>query len=246
MRVLITRPEADAHDLKASIEALGWQTMLAPLLTIELLPIASDALDGVTALIATSRNGLRALAASDAALAAARGKPIFTVGPATTDMAQSLGFTQITEGPGTGEELAAVIAGANLGVNDRLLHLAADHIAFDLEAALATHGIAVKKLVAYRSVAADTLPDEVNAALIAGTLDAVVLMSPRAARTWRHCTSALTPHADLTKPTYICLSENVANALGPSFSKVTRVAEAPNFKHLCALLYRLADEAKTR
>src|SRR3972149_594406 len=60
MHVLITRPEPDAGALKAQIEAMGHAVSLEPLLQIELLPIAADALAGAQGLVAPRRNGFRA------------------------------------------------------------------------------------------------------------------------------------------------------------------------------------------
>ena len=99
MHVLITRPEPDAGALKAQIEAMGHAVSLEPLLQIELLPIAADALAGAQAIIATSRNGLRALAES-AALPEALELPLFAVGPGTAELARSLGFRRVIAGGG--------------------------------------------------------------------------------------------------------------------------------------------------
>ena len=102
MHVLITRPEPDAAALRAQLEALGHQVTVEPLLKIEHLPIASDVLDGIAGLIVTSRNGLRALAAS-AAFNAARELPLIAVGPGTAQLARELGFAHVVEGSGTGD-----------------------------------------------------------------------------------------------------------------------------------------------
>ena len=110
MHVLLTRPERDAAALRARIAALGCRVSLAPLLDIQLRPIAADALAGMTAIVATSRNGLKALAHSDA-LQTARALPLFAVGPATAQLAQDLGFKTVIPGAGTGADLVPVISG---------------------------------------------------------------------------------------------------------------------------------------
>ena len=91
-RILITRPEPDASDWRTQFEARGAQVTIDPLLEIELLPPQTANLTGVQALIATSRNALRALQNSPI-LPQAATLPIFTVGPATTQLARDLGFT---------------------------------------------------------------------------------------------------------------------------------------------------------
>ena len=108
MHVLITRPERDAADLKSRIEALGCTVTLAPLLEIELGDVAADAFTGASGMIATSRNGLRALAKSPA-LHAAKKLPVFVVGPATAQLARDLGFQTVIEGEGTAAGLVPLI-----------------------------------------------------------------------------------------------------------------------------------------
>src|SRR2546428_158157 len=63
MHVLVTRPEPDAAELKAALEVLGHEVSVEPLLAIQSLPIPATAFEDARGLIATSRNGLRALAA---------------------------------------------------------------------------------------------------------------------------------------------------------------------------------------
>lgn len=61
MHVLITRPEDDARVLGQRLVARQHRVSIAPLITIEFLPIAEDLVRAASALIATSRNGLKAL-----------------------------------------------------------------------------------------------------------------------------------------------------------------------------------------
>ncbi len=131
MHVLITRPEPDAAALRAQLEALGHQVTVEPLLKIEHLPIASDVLAGIAGLIVTSRNGLRALAAS-AAIDAARELPLIAVGPGTAQLARELGFAHIVEGSGTADALVPVIVETSREVYGTLAHLRGEDVAFDL------------------------------------------------------------------------------------------------------------------
>src|SRR5680860_747701 len=79
MRVLVTRPEFDATREAEALTARGHEPVLAPLLAIEFLPGVSLDLDGAQALIVTSRNALRALAAH-AELKQALALPLFAGG----------------------------------------------------------------------------------------------------------------------------------------------------------------------
>src|SRR6476620_1900409 len=111
MRLLVTRPEPDALKLKAALEERGHQATVEPLLTVSFDDAGAIDLEGVQALIATSRNGLRALK-SHPALAEARRLPLFAVGEATAKEARALGFEMVVTGAGTAQELVVHIASA--------------------------------------------------------------------------------------------------------------------------------------
>ena len=82
MHVLVTRPEPDGIKLKGLIERMGHAATVAPLLSVSYEDLDPAELEGVTTLIATSRNALRALVGSDA-LPRARRIPLFAVGSGT-------------------------------------------------------------------------------------------------------------------------------------------------------------------
>lgn len=243
MHVVITRPVQDAEPFKTRVEELGCEVMLAPLADIAKEAIDADTLVGATALIATSRNALAALAVSPA-LASAVKLPVFVVGPGTAAKARSMGFATIIEGNGKAEDLVPLLV-ANRQVGDRLIHLRGDVVAFDLEAALAESSVNVVPVLAYRAVAAETLPAHVIKALQTGGIDIVTLMSPRTARTWARLIAALLPPVQLTGVTYLCLSERVGEALGPlaKDSKV-QIPSHPNIEEMLALVKRLAASSK--
>jgi uroporphyrinogen-III synthase len=244
MRVLITRPEHDAADLKSRIEALGCEVTVAPLLEIVFKEIPADALKDAIGVIATSRNGLKALAASPA-LASARSLPLFAVGPATEALARELGFATVIIGAGTAAGLVPVLE-KYAGVNAKpFVHLSGDHQAFDLSAALKPRSIPLRRVEAYQSVAAKTLAAQVTHLLKRKELDAVILMSPRTARVWADLVRALPDKPDLTQVTHVCLSPAVAQALQPLAPVRTEISAAPNAIEIVALVYRLARSSKT-
>ena len=125
------------------------------------------------------------------------------------------------------------------------MHLAGDHLAFDLAGALSAAGIGVVSLPVYRSVAAKTLNQPVPELLAAGAIDAVILMSPRSARTWVELIQALPVAADVHKLTHICLSPAVAEGLQGLGVVSAEIAALPATDEIVALVYRLAGNAKT-
>jgi uroporphyrinogen-III synthase len=239
MHVLVTRPKGDGETLKARIEQLGCRASLEPLISIVPNAIPLAAIKDAAGLIATSRNGLKALAGSPA-LGLATTLPLFVVGPGTAAMALEMGFKDVFEGAGTGADLVPVLARRS-GDDGTLVHLAGDVLAFDLTAALARENVNVRSVEAYRSVAAKTLSPPIIEALRNQDVDVVILMSPRTAETWVRLAVELSPPADLSGVTYICLSKAVADILrshldGPKIV----IAARPNLEEILVLLKRLA------
>jgi uroporphyrinogen-III synthase len=244
MHILVTRPKDDADEIKIRLVALGHKVSLAPLLDIEFEPIEATALSDATAIIATSRNGLRALRASPVC-AEARKLVLFAVGPATAQLARELGFIDIIAGPGTAAELIPLVVAHPAAREGTLYHAAGDRLAFDLTSALSAHDIRLKMLPAYRSAAAKTLPSQIVADLTDSQIDAVILMSPRTAETWGSLVTKLPAKTGLTSLVHVCLSPAVTQALLQAFPKDRpapriEVAAAPNVEEILALVCRLA------
>lgn len=234
MRLLVTRPEPDASLEAEKLAARGHEAVVAPLLVIEVTSGVKLNLEGVQASIVTSRNALRALAAHRQRGEAVK-LPLFAVGQASAGEARELGFADVIEGPGTGAGLAEMIARI-LAPNDvPLLYLAGETLAFDLKSALEERGFKVRRQVLYRAIPAGALSPEALAVLRGGSLDGVILMSPRTARTFAALAER---HGAVTQAKRLicyCLSEAVADALAPLGYRV-RVAASPREEDVLALL----------
>ncbi len=157
MRILVTRPEPDAAQEAGKLAARGHDPVLAPLLTIETNTDVPLQLDGAQALLVTSRNALRALAAHRG-LGVALTLPLFAVGETTAREALALGFADVTAGPGTGAALAKLVSQELKPEQGPLVHLAGETLAFDLRTALASEGFVVRQPVLYRAVPAGRVP----------------------------------------------------------------------------------------
>lgn len=241
MHLLWTRPDIgpEPDPLRDALVAAGHRVTDAPLLSIALTG-PMPALDGVQALIATSRNGLRAVTPPPGA---ALGLPLFAVGPATAALARSLGFRRVVEGPGTGRELAEVIRGEADPAAGALVHLAGDTLAFDLKAALAPHGFDVRVETVYRTETAEALPREVADTLRQGGFDGVVLMSPRTARVYAKLVGIPALAGCVGRMLHACLSDAVARELAPLGSVRIAVARSPHSQEMLALIAREAPDS---
>jgi uroporphyrinogen-III synthase len=234
MRLLVTRPEPDAGREAELLAARGHQAVLAPLLTIEFARDAPLELAGAQALLATSRNALRALASHPAREDAIK-LPLLAVGDATAGEAQMLGFSDVTIGPGTGAKFAKLIASEYEPGRGALVHLSGETIAFDLKSALESQGFTVRRFVLYRAIPLGALPAEALRLLTAGELDGVILMSPRTAKTFAEL---VTRHGLVTQANGLvcyCLSEAVAEAVRPLGGRI-RVAARPREEEVLALV----------
>jgi len=240
MHVLVTRPKGDGETLKGELEHLGCEVTLEPLIRIVSNEIPATAIDDASTLVITSRNALRALAASPA-LAPALTRPLLAVGPGTAALAREIGFKNIFEGPGTGAELAPEIARRSKAGGETFVYLAAEQLAFDLPKVLSEQGIKIRRIVAYRSVAAETLSPRVADALRHRAIDVVVLMSPRTAETWANIAPAAAKPNDLSGIRYVCISEAVANVVKSRLEPQNIiVSNRPNHEEILIVLKRLA------
>lgn len=238
MRLLVTRPEPDALKLGALLEDAGHEATIEPLLSVTFDGGEAIELDGAQALIATSRNALRALKASPV-LAQARDLPLFAVGKATAVEARALGFATVVTGAGTAAELVSHVVSALDPAAGLVVHLRGDTVAGDLPGALETHGFRLVQFIVYRMVAATTLSDETVEQLGTGEIDGVILLSPRTAAVYADLIGRHHLSTAVRKLPHFCLSNAVARRLAPLGQLIKHVAETPRLSDVLALI----DEA---
>jgi uroporphyrinogen-III synthase len=233
MRLAVTRPEEDAGRLAESLRALGHEPVLLPLLEIVFPERPLLDLSGVQALIATSRNGLRALA-GDAAAGAARTLPLYAVGEGTAAFAEELGFAAVRKGEGTARDLLPLIVATVKPETGALLWLSGEHITFDLATVLGAMRFQVRREVVYeaRPVAAAGRAFE---RLLAKGLDGAVLLSPRTAGIFADLLNAAGP-ARIRGLRCYCYSQAVAKPLEKLAGLRLSIASRPTEAALLALI----------
>lgn len=234
MRVLITRPSADSEPLADRLREMGVEPILAPL--IEVVPradaIADFDLAGVLAVLITSANGARMLARATAR----RDLRLFTVGDASAAAARDLGFTHVDSAGGDVSALAQLVYAALPSDGGSLVHVAGSDVAGDLAGVLQRAGFDVRRAVLYDQRPVDILPPPAAKALTRGTVEAVLLYSPRTAATFVELVRKAGIETGTAEVTAYCLSENVAaEARGLSW-KAVRVAADPEQGALLALI----------
>jgi uroporphyrinogen-III synthase len=173
-RVWITRAEPGASATASRLSALGFQPLVAPLLSVQPLDIPVD-LEGVGALAFTSRNGVQAFCEKTPV----RDLPVFAVGEATARAARAAGFAPVLSSDEDVSALARLIAGAK--PSGTVLHPTGVHRAGDLIGALHRAGLRARSVALYDTPATKVVPAIVAEALRSGTLSAIFIHSPRAA-----------------------------------------------------------------
>lgn len=236
MRILITRPRDDARRLADVLAGQGCESLIEPMLSIHLAGGGDLDLDEVQALLLTSANGARALAANTTA----RAIPVYAVGEATAREARSLGFTTVVPAAGDLGSLASLVARDLVPGDGPLVHIAGSHVAGDLAAELAPRKFTIRREILYEAREAQQLSDACRAALEAGAIDAVLLYSPRTARIFVNLAESAGVGQACRNVTALCLSAAVAEAAASLPWRQTRVAARPE---QAALLKLIADLA---
>lgn len=235
MRLLVTRPEEDAVAFKAQLIALGHQVTIEPLLKISTEGAEPIELDEAQAIIATSRNGLRALAKTDR-LEAARKLMLFAVGPGTATVGRGLGFTRIVEGPSSARELVPLIA-EHAEINaGPLVHLAGDTVAGGFVDELRRLGFFVTQPVVYHTEVAARLQSPTVASMRNKRVDGVILLSPRTAQVYA---GLVVQHNLVTACMGIrhyCISSATAAVLERLGSPPSEVPASPNLQEMLELI----------
>lgn len=180
LRALVTRPAQDAGPLFEGLAALGIEAVAEPLLTIEPNPEITLELTGAQAVLLTSRNGARALAAA----CAARDIAVLAVGDATAAEARAAGFETVISAGGSVEGLERLAASRLDPGSGRLVHVSGDAVAGDLSGALSAKGFSVDRPVLYKAIPATRLSVSTLALISEGRLAMALFFSPRTAATF--------------------------------------------------------------
>jgi len=232
MRILLTRPLDDSIRIAEQLSARGHTALVAPLMEIRFREGPEILLDGIQAVLATSANGVRALARRSAR----RDVPILAVGPQTAAEAQALGFTDVRDAQGDAAALALAVEKWAEPEKGALLHVAGREASAQLARKLTDRDFEVRTAVLYDAVPAAALPAEIVQALSDGSLDAAMFFSPRSARIFAERVEEAGLAQRCARLSAYCISQAAADRLVPLTFAALRVAKTPNQEALLALL----------
>ncbi len=209
--IWLTRPREDSEQLAARLSSHGIDSIIAPVMQIELietnlLNLFSHALP--EAFLLTSRHAAHAL---EGAPEPARAVPVFCVGAATAAAVRTHGFTQVIEGEDDILSLLPRIA-ATLPSASRLTYLAGEHTSADVGTLLGTHAIHTDTYTCYRAVAAASLSPALHEALQTEQLTGACFFSARSAGLAQQLLTQTYPATLAASIRAYCLSLSVAEA----------------------------------
>ena len=229
---LVTRPREDSLLLTAELERRGFTVLAEPLLEIHIRTIGPLDLTGVQGYLATSANGVRALAANEAP----RNLPLWAVGDATARTARDLGFLHVESAQGDAATLTKLVTERVDPAAGTLLHAAGTKVAGDLSGGLSALGYVIRREILYEARRAEALSAATIRALQAEAIDLALFFSPRTAQTFvTLATAAGCAEAGRAVAAY-ALSPAVAEALSPMPWRRILTAARPEQDSLLACL----------
>jgi uroporphyrinogen-III synthase len=232
MRLLITRPQEDAIAIAKILRTLGHAPIIAPLMTVQLREGPVLTLEGVQGVLATSANGVRAFSQRTPR----RDLPVYAVGPQTAESARSAGFKKVLSAEGDSNALVEFVGQSADPSKGMLLHAAGSETAGRVRQALQAKGFTVETDVLYDAVPVTALPQNALEVLKDGTLQGVLLFSPRSAKTFATLVTEAKVAPACEKLDAYCISAATAAALTPlTFARVA-VAGVPNQNAMIGLI----------
>ncbi len=158
MRVVITRAEDEAVQMAQAVKMIDCTPLVASMMDIMISEEPID-LTGYQGVLATSGNAVRALekATED------RDIPLYCVGPQTRKLAESLGFTHVTNSFGGSKNLPIFLQRETSPSKGPILFLHGGNIAGNPIQELQKAGFRVVGRKAYGAAPITTLPEDVRA-----------------------------------------------------------------------------------
>ncbi|MBX9635703.1 MAG: uroporphyrinogen-III synthase, partial [Magnetospirillum sp.] len=231
MTALVTRPREDSEGVARELAARGMDVVIEPLLDIVPVDAEMD-IHGVQGILATSANGVRALAR----VLPDRTLPVWAVGDASARTARELGYTHVESAGGDVDTLAALVAARCTPQAGAFLHAAGTVTAGDLSGRLAQAGFSVRRVVLYEAKTAIELSASLTEVLRRQGVQVALFFSPRTAATFATLARAGNLAHATARMTAYALSPAVADKLAALPWAAVHVAAVPTQAALLAVL----------
>jgi uroporphyrinogen-III synthase len=208
--VWITRPEKQGHQTAAVYQHYGFQTLVAPILSVKYFSLCKSELDGFDVIITTSANAIEAVAHMENL----KNKKLFCVGAASYKTAIDHGFTNIVQSNGTSnvEGLLKTVLKGGLEKHRKILYLRGQNISCDLRAMLKLQDLNIEEKIAYETQSTE-LDSCVHEYISKGKIKAVTVFSLKTAMLVKNffVTHNLVNYT--AEITALCLSNEIASTI---------------------------------
>lgn len=199
--ILITRPRKSAARTAELLQLKGLRNLVLPLIHIRYLHknIEDQNYDAV---VTTSQNALYVMYD----LKWLKDKKIYTTGNVSKSALQAKQFSNVIAGDKDAIHLSNLIKN-DLMQSSKILYLAGNHTAQDIDLILSQDGYTVVKEIVYQSIIVKTLSDSA-VQIIQNQIDCILFYSPRTAQAFYLL--ALKHQFDLHNKIAVCISSNTA------------------------------------
>jgi uroporphyrinogen-III synthase len=239
MRMLVTRPEPDAADTAARLNALDIEAAICPLLELETLSTGLPDATGFAAVALTSGNALRALG-ERGALERYRHLRAYTVGNRTAERAREAGFADVVSAGGAFADLVELLAHA--GLKGPVFYPAGRDQSGDLAKSLAPYGVMVITTQVYAMNPVAALPLAIREELAGGTIGAALFYSRRTAETFVRLAGSGLGRETRARLAVLCISEGVAEPLVDAHFVRIGLADHPSEEAMMGLALSFARD----
>ena len=229
--ILITRPESDAAETARQVFLMGFEPVLAPVLSIVNINVKLPESSACQGLIFSSANAVRAFQAlkPDPAFLA---KPVFAVGDHTTKVAIEAGFRDVRNALGTVRDVVALIR-RQMAPPARLLYLRGREIRDNPAILLPQSEVwSIDGITVYGADPVDEPLPEALQAIEGGQVAAVLFYSARSAATFMK----LYGHLDFSGTKALCLADSVLESLDRRQWGEVVISARPDQSGMTALL----------
>jgi uroporphyrinogen-III synthase len=242
VRLIVTRPEPEDMRTGRALMRLGHQAILSPMLDIVVDAKAAIPKRDYQAVLVTSSNAVRALAARSARPVPAE-TPLLAVGDQTALEAKRVGFSAARSAGGALDDLVALTEAVLSPEAGPLLYASGEERSGDLAALLAARGFELETVTLYRAEPRKALSNVAKDALAADSVDGVLFYSKRSAAAFAAALRAAKLAPLSARVGCFCLSESVAEAIREVAGGKVLVAERPD---QIALFATIEAETKSR
>jgi uroporphyrinogen-III synthase len=228
--VLVTRPEPMASQTAARLAALGFPSVIAPMLEIRPVPVNLPDPGSIQAVLVTSAAAIPGIPASHHRL------PLLAVGDMTAERAKQAGFARVHSAGADARALADLAARLFQPNGGPLLLAIREGLGEPLELDLYDRGFTVLRHSVYAAAPVSALPDPARTALQDGSIRAAMFFSADTARAFVRLVQAAGLAESVAEIDALAIGEPTAVALKRLPWRSSQTAALPTQDEMLALL----------